>query len=413
MVNKWRILLVLPAMMLVSDISTAAVPASERNALVNFYAFLAGGSWINNIGWLAGDPCDDAWFGIVCNNENTTVNSIFLPNNNLVGVLQSDFGDLTNVTFINLSGNTLQGSIPIEIGGMTNLQTAILDGNDLLGDIPVELTSISTLTQLSLHDNRLSDADLPESWSAAMQTLSLHNNQLTGSIPVGMGGMPVLTSLTMNNNRLEGAIPSELGNLASLTTLTLHRNRLDGAIPTEIGDLTNLQFLRLDSNQLTGELPGSLSNLVNLQSIGTSLSYNGLFTPDAALDAFLDAATGGDWSSTQTIAPSNIHQTGATLECVFIAWDAIEYTGDTGHYQVWYSLTPGGPYNLDAGLTTDKNDTDQLQCGLDVMTTYYFVVGTVTAPNAGNDNVVVSEFSPEFPASTHAEVIHEDGFEDI
>ncbi|CAN0578833.1 unnamed protein product, partial [Ectocarpus sp. 12 AP-2014] len=50
-----------------------------------------------------------------------------------------------------------------------------------------------------------------------------------------------------------GHIPPELGKLAALETLSLGRNQLSGPIPPELGKLTALELLSLSGNQLSGE----------------------------------------------------------------------------------------------------------------------------------------------------------------
>ena len=59
-----------------------------------------------------------------------------------------------------------------------------------------------------------------------------------------------------------------MGRLTNLRGLRLQGNQLTGPIPVELGGLTNLQNLLLFSNQLTGSIPsaelGSLSNLIRL-----------------------------------------------------------------------------------------------------------------------------------------------------
>ena len=56
-------------------------------------------------------------------------------------------------------------------------------------------------------------------------------------------------------------IPAELGALTNLQTLLLHDNELTGPIPTELGDLTNLEGLWLGGNELTGAIPAELGDL--------------------------------------------------------------------------------------------------------------------------------------------------------
>ncbi|KAK9222231.1 hypothetical protein WN944_010665 [Citrus x changshan-huyou] len=63
-------------------------------------------------------------------------------------------------------------------------------------------------------------------------------------------------------------------NLNKLSTLYLHNNQLTGHIPVEVRKLTQLQILRLVENQLEGSVPNSIFELRNLQAL--DLSYNNL-----------------------------------------------------------------------------------------------------------------------------------------
>ena len=64
--------------------------------------------------------------------------------------------------------------------------------------------------------------------------LYLHDNELSGEIPVELGGLASLQELFLFRNGLSGEIPEELGNLTSLTRLHLHQNELSGEIPAEL-----------------------------------------------------------------------------------------------------------------------------------------------------------------------------------
>ena len=55
--------------------------------------------------------------------------------------------------------------------------------------------------------------------------------------------------------------------MADLTELALHENQLTGPIPVSLGALTSLQLLWLANNALTGPIPASLGNLIELQEL--------------------------------------------------------------------------------------------------------------------------------------------------
>ena len=91
---------------------------------------------------------------------------------------------------------------------------------------------------------------------ANLQTLWLHANTLSGSIPVALGDLAELQWLALSWNELSGEIPAELGDLANLQQLYLNSNELSGEIPSWLVNLTGLLELSLwSNNQLTGMIP--------------------------------------------------------------------------------------------------------------------------------------------------------------
>ena len=52
--------------------------------------------------------------------------------------------------------------------------------------------------------------------------------QLTGTLPAGIGRFPDLVSLELNGNSLTGSLPPEIGSLANLITLNVFSKCLLG-----------------------------------------------------------------------------------------------------------------------------------------------------------------------------------------
>ncbi len=307
------------------------IPTSECNALVAFYNATGGPDWDDHTNWLeSGTP--GSWYGVTVSGGHVTGLSLGW-NNNLVGSLPAELGDLgqlttlglygnynglggeipsslgnlTNLQSLYLDSNQLTGSIPASLGNLTNLQSLYLSGNGLTGSVPAELGNLTNLRYFNLSYNNLTLGSIP-AWLLGLTNLrglGLSNCQISGAIPTGLSGLTSLEWLELGSNQLSGAIPPELGNLTNLYSLYLSYNQLTGSIPPELGNLTNLEQLALYHNQLSGAVPESFTNLVNLyidpgNYYGLDLGFNRLTTTglSPALDAFL-AAKDPDWKDTQ------------------------------------------------------------------------------------------------------------------
>lgn len=374
----------------------------------------------------------------------STLQWIDLEYNELTGSIPSSLGGLTFLRFLNLHSNDLSGSVPASLGSLSNLEHLWLTFNDLTGSIPTELGNLSSLQTLWLHNNQLSES-IPASLGslANLTELRLEGNDLTGSVPASLGSLSFLTELELTSNQLSGSIPTSLGNLSNLTDLSLGWNQLTGSIPPELGQLSNLGWLNLSDNQLTGSIPPELGSLSNLGSlflsrnqlsgtipsefgnltalqyvwlisnklvgeIPTSLAntnigaghidYNGLYTSDPTLIAFLNLRFGADWADTQTLAPENLTVTGVSDHTVWLSWDLVGYV-DPGGYDLYVTAAGSGSWTL-ADWTPDKTTTQFPVSGLDPDTPYDFAVASFTDPHINNANLVVSDSGAPVMATT-------------
>ncbi len=277
----------------------AAIPASERNALIDLYNSTNGATWNTRTNWngLAGTEC--TWYGVICDVGEMTVEYVNMDSNNLTGTLPSTLANLTNLrglgltrnyslggpipatlaTLANLVGlelsfNRLTGSIPAALGGMPSLTALGLNDNQLTGSIPAELGNLANLEVLRVDFNQLTGSIPPELANLSkLRFLATFNNPLTGPIPAGLGNLTALTHLFLGD-QLSGPIPVEFGNLVNLVNLGI-AGQMTGTIPVQLGNLTQLQLLQLSPGQLTGPIPaqlGSLTQLTNLYLANNQLS---------------------------------------------------------------------------------------------------------------------------------------------
>ena len=165
-----------------------------------------------------------------------------------------------------LSDDALRDWYGVSTDSNDRVLTLSLYNNQLTGTIPPELGDLSELDTLYLDGNALTGT-IPTQLGqlSSLKLLFLDNNDLTGSIPTQLGQLSELQDLLLYRNALTGTIPTQLGQLTNLVRLMLYTNQLTGSIPTELGQLSQLEWLHLSGNQLTGSIPAELGQLSKLK----------------------------------------------------------------------------------------------------------------------------------------------------
>ncbi|KAH0997244.1 hypothetical protein GBA52_021108 [Prunus armeniaca] len=81
-------------------------------------------------------------------------------------------------------------------------------------------------------------------------------------------GTPRVTALYLSGFGLSGQLP-EFSSLDALQTIDLHNNSLSGSIPDFLGTLPNLKQLNLADNKLSGPIPTTISNNKKLKLVSS------------------------------------------------------------------------------------------------------------------------------------------------
>src|SRR5579863_1682615 len=134
-------LILTTVLLLAATQADAAIPATERQALIDLYNAAGGSNWVYAQLWNgpAGSECGGngapPWFGVTCDSGNSHVIGIYLVENNLNGTLPASISALTQLQSFNVSINSLSGAIP-PLSGLSSLQSISLDTNKFSGPIP-------------------------------------------------------------------------------------------------------------------------------------------------------------------------------------------------------------------------------------------------------------------------------------
>ena len=154
---------------------------------------------------------------------------------------------------------------------------------------------------------------------------------------VTTAGSPTrVTKVELDDEDLTGSIPAGLGTLFELTHLDLSDNSLTGDIPAELGWLHNLEEVRLSGNSLTGCIPLALRDVATNDLSSLNLPYCRPPAPGAPT-----AGTVGEAS-------------------VPLSWTAV---ANTAKYRVEHRSGTSGYWTLDDDAITGTSHTvDGLQC---------------------------------------------------
>ncbi|KAI5593546.1 hypothetical protein BDE02_03G021100 [Populus trichocarpa] len=122
---------------------------------------------------------------------------IDLSNNNFVGAIPPEFGNLSEILSLNLSHNNLTGSIPATFSNLKQIESLDLSYNNLNGVIPPQLTEITTLEVFSVAHNNLSGKTPERKYQFGTFDESCYE------------GNPFLCGPPLRNNCSEEVVPSQ------------------------------------------------------------------------------------------------------------------------------------------------------------------------------------------------------------
>ena len=242
----------------------AAIPATERQVLINLFTSFDASADLDSLGWNGPPGTECTWYGVTCDETGSHVTAINLSNGlggpAFTGTLPQSLSALPALLYFQVYGNRLTGQLP-DLTGLTSLTFFVVGSNQFSGPLP-SLRGLRSLTYLDAANNALTGSIPSLSDLTSLDTLKLNNNQLTGSIP-SLDALTSLTDLRLDNNQLTGSIPG-LDALGSLTSLEVRNNSLSGAIPPLHG-LSSLIVFSAANNTLTGPIP-DFTDVATLES---------------------------------------------------------------------------------------------------------------------------------------------------
>ncbi|GJP30366.1 hypothetical protein CLOM_g795 [Closterium sp. NIES-68] len=245
------VVVLLVALYLSNDVvwTDAATTPTESAALLGMKAFMSPATLFAS--W-KGDPCDDAWLGIICSTTKPQhVVGINLQSLSVKGMLSKHIAWLPFLTILNLQGNEFTGELPKEISTLKFLEHIDVRLNQFTGPIP-DFTACTN-----------------------MQYVELSKNDFKGPFPASLLKHDKIIYIGLAGNSLSGPLPLDFSGLKSLTHMTVADNHLNGTLPESIGLLPSIEAVDVSKNEFSGNVPSTYKGIQKLKTKGNSLLVGG------------------------------------------------------------------------------------------------------------------------------------------
>lgn len=119
--------------------------------------------------------------------------------------IPSDFSEFINIKLISINGGVFFSEFNNIIWPLS-VERIYFHNDQLSGYIP-DLSYLPNLWQLSLHNNQLSGS-ISNIVMPSLKVINVGNNQLSGPFPFSQNGLPTIESLHFYNNNCSGEMPS-------------------------------------------------------------------------------------------------------------------------------------------------------------------------------------------------------------
>ncbi|KAL9233766.1 hypothetical protein vseg_008721 [Gypsophila vaccaria] len=207
-------------------------------------------------------------------------------NGQLQGILPSQLGRLTKLTYLDLSTNEFEGGLPMSISGLSTLKYLDLSHNRLNGSILRDfgeltemeyldmssnslhgtVTGIGNLSKLVYLDMNFNIINLTPSFnrvpSFQLQVFHVHSCGINMLFPRWLRNQTQINDLDLSNTGVSGELSKWLWNITNLVSLQLSGNQLTGTLPRHIPcEGCNLKVLVLHNNMISGKMPQWLCHL--------------------------------------------------------------------------------------------------------------------------------------------------------
>ncbi|MCE3214800.1 hypothetical protein HAX54_053348 [Datura stramonium] len=199
----------------------------------------------------------------------TSLTSIDMSENFLSGKLPSVIGKLWKLENLDLSENRFEGEVseifntmndcpPIGSGNCSSLRTLRLNDNKLVGNLPKSFGHLSNLQFCFMSNNRLEGVLTEEHFINLTNLMYFYARRSNFILRVSSDWIPPFqaTDIIMSGWRLGPEFPLWIQSQQSIINLDISNAGIVGEVPTWFWNLSSqIRLLNMSHNQLMGEVP--------------------------------------------------------------------------------------------------------------------------------------------------------------